>query len=194
MATIRKGSSGSDVKKAQELLKKKGYDIGSKTGVDGKFGAKTEEATKKFQKANKLVVDGIIGDKTWGKLNPKTPPSTAHFKFSEFACHDKARTPVPEKYWDNLQKLMNALEKLRKVWNKPITINSGYRTEAHNRSVGGSSNSQHLYASAADIVVQGVGASTVYSKANSLFPKDGVGKYKNFTHIDVRGYKSRWEG
>lgn len=62
---IRKGSKGSYVKKAQTQLNKKG---GYKLKVDGIFGSATLSAVKKFQKKNKLVIDGIVGPKTWSKL------------------------------------------------------------------------------------------------------------------------------
>lgn len=65
--TIRKGSSGEAVKLAQELLIKKGYDL-SPYGADGKFGNKTLAAVKAFQKAQGLVVDGIVGKNTWKAL------------------------------------------------------------------------------------------------------------------------------
>src|SRR5690606_3889835 len=39
-----------------------------KTTIDGWFGKKTLAATKDFQKAHGLVVDGIIGPQTWGEL------------------------------------------------------------------------------------------------------------------------------
>jgi hypothetical protein len=65
--TIRKGSVGEYVKKAQELLISKGYDL-APYGADGKFGNKTLSAVKAFQKANNLGVDGIIGKQTWKAL------------------------------------------------------------------------------------------------------------------------------
>jgi peptidoglycan hydrolase-like protein with peptidoglycan-binding domain len=36
--------------------------------VDGIFGAKTDSATKKFQKDYGLAVDGVVGAQTWGAL------------------------------------------------------------------------------------------------------------------------------
>lgn len=60
---LKKGMEGEDVLALQTRLIELGYDLGSK-GADGKFGAKTEEAVKKFQKANGLKDDGIAGPKT----------------------------------------------------------------------------------------------------------------------------------
>ena len=71
--TIRKGSKGSSVKEMQELLIKKGYNLG-RWGADGDFGQATEAAVKAFQKDNGLTADGICGAKTWEKLlDEKTP-------------------------------------------------------------------------------------------------------------------------
>lgn len=56
MRQIKKGSTGKAVKVWQAIL---GVE------VDGKFGPKTEEATKAFQKKHKLEGDGIVGPLTW---------------------------------------------------------------------------------------------------------------------------------
>ena len=50
MANLKNGSSGSEVKKLQETLISKGYDVGS-TGADGVLGKNTEAAIKQYQKA-----------------------------------------------------------------------------------------------------------------------------------------------
>ena len=65
--TIKLGSKGSDVKKAQQLLIAKGYSCGA-AGADGDFGAGTYNAVKKFQADNGLEADGIVGDNTWAAL------------------------------------------------------------------------------------------------------------------------------
>lgn len=65
--TVRKGSKGAAVKELQQLLLKKGYKL-PKYGADGSFGNETLTAVKQFQKDNGLVVDGIVGPKTWNKL------------------------------------------------------------------------------------------------------------------------------
>lgn len=63
--TLRKGDKGDNVKTLQKKLKTLEFLQGA---VDGIFGPKTEEAVKKFQKKNNLVVDGIVGTKTLAVL------------------------------------------------------------------------------------------------------------------------------
>lgn len=60
---LKRGSSGDDVKELQRLLMELGYDLGD-YGADGKFGAKTEEAVKRFQAVQQLKVDGKYGNDT----------------------------------------------------------------------------------------------------------------------------------
>lgn len=64
---LRKGNEGSDVKALQILLIGNGYSCGS-YGADGDFGSGTYSAVTKFQKANGLEADGIVGANTWKKL------------------------------------------------------------------------------------------------------------------------------
>ena len=65
LPTLRKGSNGLYVEELQEMLDKRGYTL----KTDGIFGTKTDEAVEAFQADNGLVVDGVVGSKTWGKLN-----------------------------------------------------------------------------------------------------------------------------
>lgn len=67
LPTLSKGSKGDTVKALQILLIGNGYPCGS-AGVDGDFGSGTESAVKKFQKAEKLDADGIVGKNTWAAL------------------------------------------------------------------------------------------------------------------------------
>lgn len=59
------GSRGAEVTAIQEKLKERGLYNGK---VDGIYGKQTEEAVKKFQKQQKLAVDGIAGPATLKKL------------------------------------------------------------------------------------------------------------------------------
>ena len=76
---IKLGSKGSDVKKAQQLLIAKGYSCGA-AGADGDFGAGTYNAVKKFQAANGLEADGIVGAKTWAALLKTEQPKPEQTK------------------------------------------------------------------------------------------------------------------
>ena len=64
VGTIKKGSTGKQVKLAQKILKGLKYYTGS---IDGDFGSNTDKAVKAYQKAKGLGVDGVIG-KIRGKV------------------------------------------------------------------------------------------------------------------------------
>ncbi len=52
----------------------------------------------------------------------------------------------------NLKTLIGkCLNPIREAWGNPIYVNSGFRSHALNRAVGGAKNSQHLKGEAADI-------------------------------------------
>ena len=89
-----------------------------------------------------------------------------HFTLGEL-CKTSAKTQdenIPSHVQiENLKRLCGWLEMLRSEWNKrygegddPIVINSGYRSEAVNKAVGGVKGSNHLTGCAADIRVAGI--------------------------------------
>ena len=65
LPVLKNGSKGDSVEALQMLLNCNGYSCGR---VDGEFGANTESAVKKFQKAKGLDQDGIVGKATWSSL------------------------------------------------------------------------------------------------------------------------------
>lgn len=65
--TLKKGSSGNEVKNLQALLNV-WLSKTPKLIVDGVFGSVTEEHLKAYQKAQGLYVDGICGEKTWADI------------------------------------------------------------------------------------------------------------------------------
>ena len=70
---LRQGSKGSAVAELQQLLQSKGFYSGK---IDSDFGAGTTNAVLKFQKANGLVPDGIVGSSSWAKLRVGIPTSS----------------------------------------------------------------------------------------------------------------------
>lgn len=73
--TIKQGSKGPAVKKAQKALNDRGYFVGA---ADGIFGSQTKNGVTVYQTDRKedeflpLSVDGIVGPKTWARLAPAT--------------------------------------------------------------------------------------------------------------------------
>ncbi|MEQ8754663.1 MAG: N-acetylmuramoyl-L-alanine amidase [Coleofasciculus sp. G1-WW12-02] len=63
---LQEGSVGPEVKKAQEILRQKGFDPGP---ADGIYGAKTKSAIIAFQRSQGMTADGIVGAVTWSVLN-----------------------------------------------------------------------------------------------------------------------------
>lgn len=119
---------------------------------------------------------------------------SANFKVSEFSCHGKGCCSVTK--IDS--KLVEYCQKIREHFGKPVTINSGYRCEKHNKSVGGASKSKHVYGMAADIVVKDVTPAEVAKYAESIGIL-GIGLYETkkdgyFVHIDTRTTKAFWYG
>ena len=80
-----------------------------------------------------------------------------HFTLSELLHSDTAEargiqnTP-PHDVLRRLNYLMdNCLDPIRRLWGKPIGVNSGYRSPAPHAAVGGVATSQHVKGEAADI-------------------------------------------
>ena len=99
------------------------------------------------------------------KYIDKSIKLTDHFTLSEM-CSTSVQTAdhnfPSQEVISNLKRLTKWLEMLRDEWNKrygegndPIIINSGYRSPAVNKAVGGVATSNHLTGCAADIRVLG---------------------------------------
>lgn len=115
-----------------------------------------------------------------------------HFSWSEFLHEGIA---IADVIYSPYQ-LVASLEIVRAfLGDRPIKITSGFRTPEHNKRVGGAPDSMHLKFLAADIQVKGLPPHVVYNKLDPWWP-GGLGKYKNFTHVDcrylIRENKARW--
>ncbi|HRN80165.1 MAG TPA: D-Ala-D-Ala carboxypeptidase family metallohydrolase [Ferruginibacter sp.] len=120
---------------------------------------------------------------------------TKNFYRQEFDCKDG--TPVPQHLLPNVRAIAENLQVLRDHINLPIIVNSGYRTIAYNRSVGGAPNSQHLTANAADIRIKGIAPKKLAETIEKLISEGklkfkGLGIYPTFVHVDLRKNKARW--
>lgn len=121
---------------------------------------------------------------------------TDNFSLPEFASKDGSA--FPEEVKANLSILAQQLEVLRSHFGKPITVTSGYRSEAHNLRIGGEKNSFHVKGMAADIKIEGVKPYVVAKQIEMLIDagkmiQGGVGIYSTWIHYDFRGKKIRWD-
>ena len=120
---------------------------------------------------------------------------TKNFNLSEFDCKDG--TEMPSELLTNVLELAENLQVLRDFVGVPIKINSSYRSLSHNANIGGSKSSQHLFAKAADIVIESKSPEQVANIIKVLISEGkmkqgGIGVYNTFTHYDIRGHKARW--
>lgn len=118
----------------------------------------------------------------------------SHFTWGEFT---KNLTRIPDNgaVVRNLVRLARHLDEVREyLGNRPITLTSVYRPPAINRACGGVTNSRHLFGDAADLIVQGIPPHEVFKRLNEWHgDTGGLGDGKGFTHIDLRGYRSRFQ-
>ena len=136
------------------------------------------------------------------KLTPKSPFSqkiTPNFTYGELTLNDEARRFTNQGQCDIATELCQFLEKARAKFG-PIKITSGNRPPAVNTSVGGASNSEHLFKA-------GCGAVDVYPINASCLELEkwcdkewpysvGYGaSYRGFVHLGIRAGrpKIRWD-
>ncbi|WP_019067016.1 D-Ala-D-Ala carboxypeptidase family metallohydrolase [Streptomyces hokutonensis] len=203
--TLEQGATGADVTELQIRIAGWAADSAShsRVSIDGDFGPGTAAAVKRFQTAYGLTADASVGPNTQAKLNAleQSDGSTLHFNWSEFENQTgggfsggKLSTAQVK---ENVRRCMYKLEALRKkLGDKPITVNSGFRNIAHNADIGGASDNMHLYGTAADLDVPGVATKTVYQKAETC----GFSGLETYTvdhqHVDSRADLGRdwwWE-
>ena len=96
-------------------------------------------------------------------------------------------TPTPEASAALDALMWNVLDPIRRMWGKPIIVNSGYRCPKLNAAVGGSATSQHMKGEAADITA---GDPTKNKElfdmiAQSAIPFDQLIDEKNYRWIHV---------
>ncbi|MCW2504388.1 MAG: muramoyltetrapeptide carboxypeptidase [Actinomycetia bacterium] len=200
--TLQQGSTGGAVTELQIRVAGWAADSGNKAhvrvSIDGDFGPGTAAAVRRFQAAYGLSADAVAGPNTQAKLNAleNSDGSTAHFNWSEFydqVAHNFASGKVSESSAkENCRRTMYKLEALRKkLGDRAITVNSGFRSIAHNSQIGGASDSMHLYGHAADLDVPGVANSTVYRTAQTC-GFSGLETYNtDHQHVDARADMGR---
>ncbi|MFD2764364.1 D-Ala-D-Ala carboxypeptidase family metallohydrolase [Micromonospora eburnea] len=195
--TLAPGSSGDDVRQLQ--IRVAGWAGYRKiVHVDGRYGAETVAAVRRFQSAYGLHADGIAGPQTFAKIyelqdNDCTP---SHFSYAELdnGCGTGGWTGGPlsaSATRTNALRLMWKLEALRhSLGDKPVYVNGGFRSSTCNRQVGGASDSQHLYGNAADLTSRTSSLCRLAQEARShgfsgIFGP-GYPGHSTHVHVDAR--------
>ena len=128
------------------------------------------------------------------KTYPRTPDVklSANFMLHEFACKDNgvSKTVLVD------DELIQRLEQLRAKVGKPININSGYRTQNHDKAVGGSGRGMHTRGMAADIWVEGLTCVQLGMAAKEIGFR-GIGMChrkpsEQVVHVDTRPSPCKW--
>lgn len=202
------------VSQRQALLFYLGYYTGA---LDGDWGKGSRAGCQAFQRDYGLTADGLGGPVTdkalvgavAGTVVPVRKPQSGqeaedgpewwkdirYFTREEFRCKCCGRycNGYPAEMQEAVVKIA---DEIRSRIGKPITVNSGLRCKTHNANVGGVSNSQHLYGTAADLgCPSGFTPSQMASIAEEIIGNTGaIGIYSWGIHIDTRSTKSRWNG
>ncbi len=135
----------------------------------------------------------VITNKKLGKVI-----DMKYFKIEEFRCKDGSGMPEEAKV--NLTALVEeVLDPARERYGAAIHVNSGYRTEAYNKKVGGVKGSQHCCkngSAAADVcaVHEGFGCMAEWKEANRRIAKaivvngtwDQMILYPTFVHVSYK--------
>jgi zinc D-Ala-D-Ala carboxypeptidase len=194
--TLSQGTNGEDVRQLQ--IRVAGYPgYGGHLATDGDFGPATKAAVTRFQQAYGLAADGIAGPATFSKIYSLQDDDCTpiHFTYSELddGCGGSG--------WDggplsaaatkaNALQTMWQLEAMRHAMgDAPLNITSGFRSIACNNSVGGASNSQHLYGRAADLVGSHSLCRLAQQARNHGFGGifgPGYPGHNDHTHLDIR--------
>jgi zinc D-Ala-D-Ala carboxypeptidase len=86
---------------------------------------------------------------------------------------------------------LSMLDEARTLANIPFKINSGFRTEKHNKKVGGVKGSSHTRGFAADISCVDSNSRFIILNALISVGFNRMGVYKTFIHCDIDNDKPR---
>lgn len=89
--------------------------------------------------------------------------------------------------------LLPVTQDVRDHFGVSVFISSGCRCLSYNKAIGGAKRSRHMWGQANDIQVSGVKPRKVADYLEKKYPgKFGIGRYKTFTHVDIRANPARW--
>jgi len=179
--SLPRSGSVPSVRTYQAMLR----DIGFPITVDGDLGSNTRQAIRWFQEAwtgENLPINGQMTSSTYAALSrcvANRGRISPNFTMKEMKSKGNG--------WPRMHRdVTRGLEKVRGFKGRPLNLISAYRDPAHNRRIGGVSNSWHTKGRAADISVR---YGLTVSQAKRLAAFTGIGHQPGSTlvkhlHID----------
>lgn len=112
----------------------------------------------------------------------------------EFRCRDRENKSFKGPYAEQIKvdlRLVERLQKARKLIGKPITITSAYRTPSYNDHIVGAKSSRHILGHAADVSVKDI-AGEVLAHFMYMSGFRRVGLAQTWCHVDVGPGEAYW--
>lgn len=116
---------------------------------------------------------------------PQSEWKWPNFRPQEIASKDNGELLIDEH-------AMDCLQRFREIVAVPVVINSAYRSEAHNKSVGGVPGSMHRKGRAFDVRIKSDLSREKIHTAAKIAGFTGFGDYNTFVHIDT-GAARTWD-
>lgn len=189
--------------------------------IDGEWGNGSTEACREFQTAEGLTPDGVPGPLTQAAMIDAV--KCGRFKAQQAQPTQIPEQATPEhNFWANVKyftreefrctcgkcggfpveptkALVFGCDALREAASEPLYIvekgGSGVRCRAHNATVKGESNSNHLFGRAADLHPTRMTPKALYDLANKQLGNRGeLGLYSWGIHFAPEGKYSRYRG
>lgn len=166
-------------------------------------GSSFEAGLKRRRQAEGRLWGGAVAVETQqqpAKLSPDSPFNariTPNIQIGEFALYQEVRRFDHQHQVDTAAELAAFLERVRRNFGgKPVIITSGYRPAVINRSIGGASQSEHLYdapgVGAVDFYIEGASIQAVQDFCDKHWPHSvGYGAPKGFVHLGIREGRPR---
>lgn len=130
--------------------------------------------------------------KIHGMKIPDNAYCTKDFSWSLLLIHQLDKPSL--EILSNLKKTAQELQKYKITIfrNSKVIITSGWRSPAYNKKIGGAAKSLHTMGLALDFVVQGMSPQIIQKMLNPVHV-GGLEFAPTWTHIDLRGYKARFD-
>ncbi|RAL21475.1 D-Ala-D-Ala carboxypeptidase family metallohydrolase [Thermoflavimicrobium daqui] len=167
--------------------------------ITNHFDQLTRQAMLNFMEAYKITPDYDpvtkelqFSSEVANRLNAleKDDGSTINYDWADFYSKDGMKfmggnEPDPEVVRENIRMIMWRLEALNKKLGTVLSIRSGFRSIAHNKSVGGSSDSYSTYGIGVDVTHPSFSPSTIASIAKTC-GFSGVAILSSSVYLDLR--------